>query len=93
MFPRSSAAITFSFQVTWSIAPSTWRIVRASLSAESPTSVWISRPQIAYRRAYASPPARAWTGPCSVRQIRTVSDPAAGLPPTSSSGRAVGDAR
>jgi hypothetical protein len=47
MLPPSSAAITFSFQVTFNIARSTSRTERASLSADSPTIVSSSRPQIA----------------------------------------------
>jgi hypothetical protein len=81
-------AITFSFQVTWSIARSTSWIVFAAPRAVSPTSVSISRPQIAYLRAYAVRLARTCTGPCTVRQIRSVTVPLSGAAPpaTSTSG-------
>ena len=71
MLPWSSATIVFSFQVTFAIAFAAPRTVSASLSCASPVRVSISWFQIAYLRANAVRfPARAWTGPCSVRQKR-----------------------
>jgi hypothetical protein len=47
MLPALSAAMMFSFQVTFSSARSTSWIVVDSVSSVSPSSVSISRPHIA----------------------------------------------
>jgi hypothetical protein len=71
MLPRSSATITFSFQLTLAMPLAASRTERASSSRARPVSVSISWPQVAYLRAHAVHEAeRAWTGPCTVRQKR-----------------------
>ena len=64
----------FSVQVVFRSARSAPRRSRAAASPASPSNVSSSRPQIAYRRAKAQPPARACTGPWTVRHSRRLVD-------------------